>query len=413
LLLAGKNGQNRSTVDPNWHNFAPRFGFAYSIPTHRLSIRGGYGIFYDIVQMNTFNAVRANIPFTEFRNFAVDNPTTKVPDTRTQDVFGTGGGQPPLPTISAIDPHLKQGYMQQSSFTVERQFAGSLLAELGYVWSHSSKFTAGRDLNAPLQRGTFIRPYPQYQGLSQIANIEDGNYNALLAKLEKRFSKGISFLVSYTFAKTIDNNSTGSAVLTPAGSSDGFQNPYCFSCNRGRADSDNRHRFVTSWVYEVPRLKQMGSLASAVLGGWQISGILSAQTGFPITPRVSGDNSLSRGGGDRPNRVEGTPIFGPGARGPARWFNPAAFVVPPRGQFGQVGRNVFDGPGLFTIDAAVMKNFYLTEQMRLQFRSEFFNLTNHPNFAFPNAAINTSTVGLITSTTTTSRQIQFALKFTF
>ena len=412
LVLAGQNGVSRSTLHTDWNNFAPRFGFAWALPNRRLSIRGGYGIFYDIVQMNSFNAVRANPPFVQFRTFTVNNPIDQIPTTPIQTVFGSGA-QTALPAVQAIDPNLRTGYIQNGSFTVQRQFAGEFLAEVGYARQKWTKFTAGRDLDAPFQNGTFLRPYPQYGGISQLANIEDGNYNALLAKLEKRFSKGLSFLASYTFAKTIDNTSVGSAILTASGTGDGFQNPYCFSCNRGRADSDNRHRFVLSGLYEVPRLVTSNSLANYLLGGWETSGILTLQSGFPITPFVTGGVSQSLGGGDRPDRAEGVPIFPDGTRTVNRWFNPSAFFVQPLGQFGQVGRNVFDGPGLVTLDFSVMKNFYVAERLKIQFRTEFFNIANHPNFNFPNSTINTPTAGIISSTVTPSRQIQFALKLAF
>ncbi|HZT33696.1 MAG TPA: carboxypeptidase-like regulatory domain-containing protein [Bryobacteraceae bacterium] len=412
LLIAGKNGVNRSTINSDLDNFAPRVGFNYHIPGSKMSIRGGYGIFYDILQMNVFNAVRANIPFTEFRNFNIDNPIAKVPNTPIQQVFGEGGGTPPLPTLSIFDTNLQQGYIQRASLNIERQFAGDFVLDVGYAREKKTRMVAGRELNAPREHGTYIRPYPQYVSLGQNTNLQDGVYNALLVKLEKRFSKGLSFLASYTLAKALDNISSGTGGIGAPGDA-GFQDPYCFSCNRGRSTSDNRQRFVYSTVYELPQLRHATPLLRETVGGWQISGIFTAQSGFPFTPGISGDNALTGTGGQRPDRLLGVDPFGPGTRDPAHWFNPKAFVVAPRGFFGNSGRGILDGPGLMNLDIGLMKNFPITEALRLQFRSEFFNLTNHPNFGPPNATVNTPAAGIISSTVNDSREIQFALRLDF
>jgi hypothetical protein len=412
LLIASKNGVSRSTIDSDMNNFAPRVGFNYHIPGAKMSIRGGYGVFYDILQMNVFNAVRANIPFTEFRNFNVDNPVTKVPATSIQDVFGEGGGQPPLPTLSIFDTHLRQGYMQRTSLNIERQFGGNFVFDIGYAREKKTKFVAGRDLNAPVQLGTFLRPYPQFLGLGQNTNLQDGDYHALLVKLEKRFSAGLSFLASYTYAKSLDNTSSGTGGIGAPGDA-GFQYAYCFSCNRGRGASDNRQRFVYSGVYELPQFKNAPLFVQQAVGRWQLSGILTLQSGFPFTPVIAGDNALSGAGGQRPNRELGVDPFGPGTRDPAHWFNEQAFVVAPRGSFGNSGRGILDGPGLMGLDLGLMKSFALREGLRLQFRGEFFNVTNHPSFAPPAATVNSTSTGIITSTVTDARQIQFGLRLDF
>ncbi len=412
LLIAGKNGVNRSTIDSDLNNFAPRFGFNYHFPGAKTSIRGGYGIFYDILQMNVFNAVRANVPFTEFRNFNVDNPIAKIPPVGIQEVFGEGNSQPPVPSLSNFDTHLRQGYLQRTSLNIARQFGADLVADVGYAREKKTKFVGGRDLNAPVALGTFLRPYPQYLGLGQNTNLQDGDYHALLAKLEKRFSKGLSFLASYTYAKAIDNVSSGTGGIGAPGDA-GFQYAYCFSCNRGRGASDNRQRFVLSGVYELPFLKTAEPLVKAIAGGWQLSGIFAAQSGFPFTPVIAGDNALAGTGGQRPNRILGADPFSSGTRVPQRWFDGRAYEVAPRGQFGNSGKGILDGPGLVNVDIGLMKSFAIRENTRLQFRAEFFNLGNHPNFAPPNATVNSTSVGIISSTVTEARQIQFGLRLDF
>ncbi len=411
LLIANKDGVSRSTIDNDGNNFAPRVGFNYNLPNRKMSIRGGYGIFYDILQMNTFNAVRANIPFTEFRNFIVDNAIGKVPTVPVQQVFGEGGGQPPLPTLSLFDPHLRTGYMQRMSLNVERQLGGNLVADIGYAREKKTKFLASRDLNLPQARGTFIRPYPQYAGLGQGSGFQDGDYHALLAKLEKRFSARTSFLASYTYSKALDNASNGTGIGAPGDI--GFQDINCFSCNRGRSSFDVRQRFVLSGIHELPPLKTLPIAARLIAGGWQISGIFSAQSGFGFTPLIAGDNALSATGSQRPNVILGVDPFGPDTRTPTHWFNGNAFVLAPRGFFGNGGRNILDGPGIINLDLGLMKNFPVTERIRVQFRAEFFNLSNHPNFQGPASTVNSPSVGIISSTNTEARQIQFGLRLDF
>jgi hypothetical protein len=302
--------------------------------------------------------------------------------------------------------------MQRMSLNVERQLGGNFVADVGWAREKKSKFLASRDLEAPLQRGTFIRPFPQYAGLSQGAGFQDGDYHALLAKLEKRFSSRLSFLASYTYSKAIDNSSSGTGGIGAPGDI-GYQDAYCFSCNRGRSSFDVRQRFVISGIYELPAMRSLPVAARMIAGGWQISGIVSAQSGFGFTPLISGDNALSATGSQRPNVVLGVDPFGPGTRTPTNWFNASAFVLAPRGQFGNAGRNILDGPGLVNIDLGLMKNFPITERMRVQFRGEFFNLANHPNFQGPNATVNSTAVGIISATNTESRQIQFGLRLDF
>ena len=154
-------------------------------------------------------------------------------------------------------------------------------------------------------------------------------------------------------------------------------------------------------------------LLNTVAGGWEISGIFTYQGGFPVTPLVSGDNSQTLTYADRPNVILGAPIFLPGEKDPSQWFNPAAFIVAPLGQFGNAGKGIIRGPGLVDLDFALLKNFRFAERYNLQVRGEVFNAANHPNFAGPNSYINTPSAGTIGSTTTTSRQIQLGMKLTF
>ncbi|HEX5482509.1 MAG TPA: hypothetical protein VFZ08_07765, partial [Terriglobia bacterium] len=415
LIIAGRDFVTRSAnVRPDRNNYAPRFGFAYAIPGHRDTVlRGGYGIFYDIIQENNTEETRTNPPFSSFPQFFATNPVDSRPTIPLQNVFAPAGqSTPPAPIIEALDEQMQNGYQQQASFGIEHQFGSSIVAEVNYNWQKNTKFPASRNLDAPTQNGTFTLPYPDYSSIVYFTNLEYGNYNALLARVTKRFSQNLSFTTAFTWSKYLDNITTGDAAGAPG--DPGFQNPYCFRCDYGPSASDFEKRFVQSWVYDFPSLAGSRPFVRAVAGGWELSGIFTYQSGFPVTPRVSFDNSQSLTFADRPDRLLGMPLYPAGTRDPSHWFNAGAFSVAPQGQFGNAGKGIILGPNLMDLDAALMKNFNVSERFTLQFRAEAFNITNHPNFADPSPFIDIpSTVGSITSTTTPARQIQLALKLTF
>ncbi|MGH9452660.1 MAG: hypothetical protein ACRD2O_01665, partial [Terriglobia bacterium] len=387
---------------------------AYAIPGHRTTvIRGGYGIFYDVEQENNTETSRTNPPFSSFPQFFALNPVNSQPATPIETVFAPSGqATAPAPLIEAFDFNTQGGYQQQASFGIQHQFGSSIVAEANYNWQKNTGFMSYRNLNAPLENGTFILPYPQYSSIVYYTNLEYGNYNALLVQLVKHFSRGLSFTTAFTWSKYLDNVSSGDAAGAPG--DPGFQNPYCFSCDYGPSASDFEKRFVQSWVYYLPSFGKDNPFFRNVIDGWELSGVLTYQSGFPVTPRVSFDNSKSLTFADRPNRVLGVPIFPQGTQDPSRWFNAAAFVVAPPGQFGNAGKGIILGPNVIDLDAGLMKNFRISERFRLQFRAEAFNLTNRPNFADPSPFIDIpSTAGQITSTATAARQIQLALKLTF
>jgi hypothetical protein len=406
---------NRSPFNRDLDNYNPRFGFAYRLRGHPSTvIRGGYGIFSDVVQMNILNDTRANFPFVNFPNLVVVNAPEVVPAATIQNAFAPGVGSQTKPNFKAEDLNLQNGYLQQASFSIEHQFATNYLFSIGYNWQKTTSFMDQPPANQPLQNGTFIRPYPLFNSITLLTNDEYGHYSALLAKLEKRFSGGLTLLTSFTWSKNLDDDSSGAASVGAPGQG-GFQNPYCMRCEFGRSSMDYERRFVQSWVYDLPTPRRLGNghLVQNTIGGWELSGIITLQSGFPITPNISFDNSESLNFADRPNLLLGVPFFPAGTRTPNRWFNPAAFAVAPPGHYGNAGRDIIEGPGIFTWDLGLMKNFSLTERTKLQFRGEFFNITNHPNFGTPDALVDTPEAGIISSTTTNPRQMQFALRLSF
>ena len=267
-----------------------------------------------------------------------------------------------------------------------------------------------------------------YSSTGLITGIANSSYNALETSLRKRFSHGLSFLASYTYSKSIDDSSsfnlTGSASKPLAGENDLAQNPFDVNAERGRSLFDARHRFVLSYQWSLPWWRQPKGWYQQVLGNWQVNGIVTAMTGTPFTVFDGNDFSVQGSApeisgffSNRPNVVAGqNPNDGP--KTTSEWLNPNAFQRitqnpnSPVQQFGSAGRNIAQGPGFTDWDFSLFKNIRVTESKEFQFRAEFFNILNHPNFHNPDSDINSQTFNQILEAQP-PRLIQFALKFMF
>src|SRR5690242_20243182 len=279
------------------------------------------------------------------------------------------------------------------------------------------------------------RPNPFVANATSWWNLGTANYNALDVSLQKRAARGLSFKLNYTYSKVMDLNS---AVLAPAGENEPADvfSPYNLGLNRGPASYSILHQFNGNFSYQLPfgsgQHFASGSrgLLNQLIGGWQWNGIVTAQGGFPLTPLVGSNIS---GTGD-PN-ITDVPDWNPNVTGPIvlgkpdLWFSPNAFLMPVAGTFGNVSRGSLRGPGLVDVDTSFFKRFQITERYTLQFRAELFNILNQANFAYPNTILFganactatsnrftcsansiSSSAGAVTATSTTSRQVQFALK---
>jgi hypothetical protein len=249
------------------------------------------------------------------------------------------------------------------------------------------------------------------------------------ASLTKRSTRGLTFRTNYTFSKVID---VDSAILAPSATNDPatILNPYNLKLNRGLASYNPLHQFSSSFSYALPfgSGRALGTGASGLveklIGDWQWNGIVSARSGFPITPTVGSNQS---GNGD--TRIPDLPNYNPNFKGKVilgvdefkktgRYFDPNAFSLPLAGTFGNVSRGAFRGPGSYNLDTSLFKRVALTEAFTLQFRAEFFNILNHATFDTPNPIVFSgaglsSSAGVITETANRERQIQFALKLLF
>jgi hypothetical protein len=245
----------------------------------------------------------------------------------------------------------------------------------------------------------------------------NSSYNALQLDLTRRMARGLQFRVAYTWAKNLDLNSglTGAQAQNQAQM---IMDRTDLRRDWGPSALNITHQATISLTYELP-FRESNTIRSRIIGGWQINTITALQSGFPFTPLV-GSSRLGDGNTRNPDR----PSLKAGFTGPIilgkqeQWYDPNAFAVPGPGTFGSLGRGILTGPGLANVDFSLFRNIRVSERYRLQFRSEFFNVLNHPNLGSPNATVFSGTsispsAGLITTLATTPRQIQFGLKFLF
>lgn len=442
VVLANQDGRSASTLNTNYHNFSPHVGFSYQATADgKTVIRGGYTIGYlNLVTQaagTVTDRLEENPPFILDRT-AVNSPLGPVP------LLGIS-----VPTVSAgfalspVDPknlccgvnlvYVPQSqttpYEQQWNLDVQRALPGNLLLDVAYVGTRGVHLTGTSNFNqAPPGPTPAAGREPvsnQIGAIDALMNQVNSIYNGLQIKVEHRFSRGLYLLGSYTWSHSIDDGSVSTAdANNPIASSAEPQNSFNLGAERGSSDFDLRHRAVISYIYKLPFGKGEKFLSTAnpfsdvLFGGWQVNGITSIESGFPFTPRLangSADINSGPGGIVRPDLV-GNPYLSSGQT-INHWFNVAAFAVP--GQdgtqpytFGNLGRNTLRGPGFVDFDFSLFKTFNVTERYKLQFRSELFNIFNHPNFGLPNPNVDQPQAAIITGAAA-PRQIQFALKLLF
>ena len=422
LLFVGDPGVPRGGSDSDINNLAPRFGFAWSpFGNNRTSVRGGYGIFFDASPMSAIaNVFQGVAPFGTTISlspppgpfddpYAGKNPFP-MPFPPPRDITF-----PELLTAATYPKTFKTAYLQDWHLTVERELANNLLLRIGYAGSKGTSLLQGWDGNAAVYipgKSTLAntdsrRPYaPGLSGIEIVDSTSGSNFHSLQVTVDKRFSRGFTVLGNYTWAKSIDYGS-GAGTLWPD-----FTNPWNHSIDRGLSDFHRAHRFVVSGLWQLPRLSGHPAATRAIAGGWNMAGVLTLQTGPYFMVRSGRDNSLSGQGYDRADLVGN--IARPAGADPVRqWFNTKAFVQNAIGTFGNSGRNIVPGPGLGQLNYILSKDFALFEKSTLQFRAEFFNLTNHPNFiAKRTERLTSGTFGRLTSAED-PRILQFGLKLQF
>src|SRR5262249_28751030 len=305
---------------------------------------------------------------------------------------------PPL-TIYQLDPNAPNPYFQQWNFTIQKLVHGVVSIEAAYVGSKGTHLTFSLPINIPLPAPGAIqgrRPNTTFSSGALIRETDSSVYDALQTKVETRSWHGLNFLGVYTWAKGLDyqpSDSQGSPV----------QDPNNIRAERAMT-SQPASNFTLSAVYELPFLKNSHGITRTAFGGWEVTSILTAQSGPAFTPTISTDPA-NTGQSKRPNRIADGGLANRSING---WFNVAAFQTPANFTYGNSGINILRGPGMTNWDSGLFKNFRLREMLRLQFRAEFFNTLNTPHFAAPTANIQAPTAGKILSAAA-PRQIQFAL----
>jgi len=410
----GRFGDRAYKNDLN--DFAPRIGIAYQV-TPKTILRTGAGIYYvrDIGNA-TFDIVR-NAPFTIRRDEPAEN---NRPNLSFEQPFARTGA-PTFILINQFDE--PTSYVTQWSFGLQRELTGNMTVEATYFGSAGIKLRRLQTYNqtqpSQLSNSSLSRPFPKFGGFQVMNAPSHSSYHALYLKAQKRFSRGLTFLSSFSWSKSIDN---GSGIRTSDGDSLTPSNDYNLELERGLSAFDFRRRWTSSWVWELPvgrgkRLLNDNRLADFVLGGWQLGGILTLQDGFPFTVQCGSGNIQGGGGICYPDSTGDNPNLPRSEQTRTRFFNTDAYVdrIPSGGpfRFGNTARNSVIGPGIISFDASANKKFNLTESKYLEFRTEIFNLPNHPIWSPPGAQLRTANYGVINSTRIDSRQIQFALKLVF
>jgi hypothetical protein len=425
---------NGPLLNTPYKNFAPRFGISYS-PNPKMVVRAGYGIFYTQDIGNAYFDMSRNaagrVTYTNTNATAPYGSSSLTWDNSTP---GAGGG-----SISNLGPSTafanavshRTSYAQQYLLNIQQQVGADWSFELGYQGALSRHLYGFLNANQATPYGYIGNgtsssvasrtPFANMGGIQFVHDEGTGNYNAASVKVTRRFSHGLNVIASYTYSKSLDDTSgirnQGNDNLYP-------QNAYCVPCEYGLSAFDTRNRVVGSALYELPigpgKLVPINNkLLDAVIGGWQVGGTFTHQTGNVYTPIDGFDNASIAspfGNFDRPNPTGVSPYLQGSARTLSTWINKAAYQNARAGLFGTLQRGSFIGPGFTNLDAALHKQFRMpyNEKHQLSIRFEAFNALNHPNWGLAGASytLNSSTFGRVTSAGTL-RQLQLAAKYQF
>jgi Carboxypeptidase regulatory-like domain len=457
LLYPGDPGVPAGLIPSFKKAFAPRVGISWD-PAGDANwlVTSAYGIYYEPYYTGQGGPLQSPISAPPYLQTPQVGP---APFFNFADPFN---GNPPVAgqfstplTNLTLTPNLPLPYTQDWDLNIQRALPSDMLFEIGYVGTKGTKLprfiegnpaiyipgidpnsgqpfsTSGNADQRRLYSGCTLNNPPSsciYSSTGLVAGIADSAYNALETSLRKRFGRGISFLASYTFSKSIDDassfNMTGSAAQPVAGENDLAQNPFNLRAERGLSMFDARHRFVFSYQWELPFWRQPHGWYQQALGGWQLNGIAAVMSGTPFTVFDSHDNSVQGTApevtgfsANRPNLVPGqNPNAGPKTAN--AWLNANAFQAitqdpnSPLQQFGTAGRNIAEGPGYANWDFSAFKNIRVAEGKQLQFRAELFNILNHTNYRLPDSDISSPTFNQIRQAQD-PRLVQFALKFLY
>ncbi len=454
LTFVGVNGIPRNNTKYDTNNYAPRFGLAWQL-NPKTVIRGGGGLFYSsITGIGSGPSAFGISGFQNQTNMVSAAPDGLTPLNTLTNPFPTGILQPTGSSqgsatllgqaITFTDRGNVSPYSEQWNVNIQRQLPFTTLFEVGYMGSHGLKMPQNLSLNqlpdaalalgaalrtqvanpfyGQITSGAFagrtiaaaqlLRPYPQFDTVTSAnASWASSVYHSLTVKAEKRYGKGLTVMAAYTYSKIMDYgiNSFGGENVN-GGSFQNFQN---LRQERSVSALDQTNRFVFNTVYEIPLFRKTHGLANKVLAGWEMGVIANAYDGVPLGMTSAVNNTFSQGGGQRPNWT------GVSAALPSptvqKWFDTSQFTAPPAYTFGNAART-FTGlraAPARQVDLSAIKNTRISERLNLQFRAEFFNLTNTPRFSPPNTVQGSAVFGVVSTMENQPRIIQFALKLLF
>lgn len=430
--LGFTGGRRRSLVFSGHKTWAPRLGLSFR-PTHsdKLIIRTGYGIFYDFLPTENLIFVQNSPLLTPTglysTAFGAPPPVANGAPITTENMFGDAAISPIQDQFlsSYVSPHYDTPYLQQWSFGASSQLARDWALEVNYVGNKGThQGMLHLFANQPRPGVGDLQPRRPYPDLNiMLFSTTDANtfYHALQARLTKRWANGLSLLTSYTFGKSINDGEGNEGFGGGNGGNVNPQDDNNRRADRGRSYVDARHRFVVSYVWELPfgaekRLLKRHGWQNQIVGGWQISGITTFQSGYPMTIFADQDYSNTGTLTPRPDRL----CRGNGPQTLEMWYDPSCFsndslqqaLANGQPRFGNSGRNILNAPGSIGWDLAFLKNFTMGEHFGLQFRAEAYSLLNHLNPGVPDATIGSPNAGTI-FTGSGERTLQFGLKLSF
>lgn len=454
----------RSLFPADKKNFGPRFGFAYR-PIGKTVVRGGYGIFFDTVPLFITQDTLENLPNLKEDQQSLSLFQDGLPSPETFIGFRIANPGPGQfnPGPNDVAPDFKNAYVQHWNFGIQRELPGAVLFELSYVGSKGTRLNRRENTNTaepngpgatvplsavPAQPINPVTGQPFFANPAENASIRPrfrrlvpyainvwennalylldnifqttatafSNYNSAQMRIEKRQSKGLTWLMSYTFSKAL-SDATGFNGGGPYDTGNRIQDMFNKRADKGLASIDHRHRLSASVIYDLPFgrgksfLGNVPALLDKIVGGWSLNGIYTYQTGLPMTVKFNGDFFGSGTDNARPDLVC-NPNLASDERNVGRFFATNCFQIQSPIRYGTAGRSTVTGPLLHNIDIGILKNTNITERFVTQFRAEFFNFPNHPQWNPPNRFVDQAAFGQISSARD-PRIIQFALKVSF